>query len=124
MKTLIIKSAIALILISFISVSVTANQTGKKHQKRTADSEFYFITERATEKHLTIEEWMTDIDYFSFSIFNDLTEAEIQLSGWMYDPHYFYPVALYREIECAIDLEAWMADPGYFHNPAKMTSGK
>ena len=119
MKTLIIKSAIALILISFISVSVTANQTGKKHQKRTADSEFYFITERATEKHLTIEEWMTDIDYFSFSIFKTITEAEIQLSGWMYDPHYFYHLPFYKEAEYIIDLEAWMADPEYFYRPAK-----
>ena len=119
MKTLIIKSAIALILISFISVSVTANQTGKKHQKRTADSEFYFLTERATEKHLTIEEWMTDIDYFSFSIFNDLREAEIQFSGWMYDPDYFYHLTPYGETENVIDLEAWMADPGYFYHPAK-----
>ncbi len=124
MKTLIIKSAIALILISFIPVSVSANQTGKKHQKRTADSEFYFLNERATEKHLTIEKWMTDIDYFSFSIFNDLTEAEIQLSGWMYDPNYFHHVTICKEAEHIIDLEAWMADPEYFYYPAKMISGK
>ena len=124
MKTFIIKSATALILISFISASVTANQTGKKHQKRTADSEFYYLTESATENHLTIEKWMTDIDYFSFSVFNDLTEADIQMSGWMYDPHYFYHATFYKESEYMIDLEAWMADPEYFYHPAKMISGK
>ena len=122
MKNLVIKSAIALIFISFISVSVTANQTGKKHQKRTADSEFYFLTEIVTEKHLTIEEWMTDIDYFSFSIFNNLTEAKIQLSNWMYDPHYFHHVTFCKEAEYIIDLEAWMADPEYFYHPVKMIS--
>ncbi len=119
MKTFIIKSATALILISFISASAGANQTGKKHSKRIADAEFFYLTENVAEQKLTIEKWMTDADYFRFSPINDLREAEIQLSGWMYDPDHFYYLLPYGETESVIDLEAWMADPGYFYPPAK-----
>jgi hypothetical protein len=124
MKTFIIKSATALILISFISASAGANQIGKKHSKRIADAELFYLTENVAEQKLTIEKWMTDVDYFRFSPINDLREAEIQLSGWMYDPDYFYHLNPYGETENVIDLEAWMADPEYFYPPAKIISGK
>jgi hypothetical protein len=107
MKT-IIKTVIALMLISSLAGSAMANHTGKRHNKRTAASELYFLTHGAIENHLALESWMNDIDYFS-------TETVAGLEEWMSDPLYFYPVYLLEDHEKSIGIETWMSDPLYFY---------
>ncbi len=120
MKKFIIKAATAIILISFVSASAGANQTEKNHVKNTGAVELIYHTEKFVEQKITIETWMTDVDYFIFSPINESKEKEIQLSSWMYDPDYFNQLTTVRVAESVIDLEAWMADPEYFYHHEKI----
>jgi len=101
---------------------VNASETGTKAEtietgrKAPAPSETVtFRIERAVDKTLEIEDWMTDDIYFG--AYNHLLNIEqdkpLEIEPWMTNDNYFSS-RFTREKDRELEIEAWMIDDRYW----------
>ena len=117
MKTLIITTTIALIMLSSFPISAMTNSTERNEIFKSNASEIYLLLEEVNENPLTVEEWMKTPEYFNNCLFTEYEEQEINVEPWMYDTDYFYSLYNDSANENYIFIESWMTDPEYFYHP-------
>jgi hypothetical protein len=103
MKTSILGSTIALIVISSLITDVFAGKSG-----------FTLEHDGENESALTMETWMTDKMYFQSSILIPANEPALSMETWMTDKMYFQSSLLIPDNEPALNMETWMTDKMYF----------
>jgi hypothetical protein len=110
MKSLIVKSAMILTLISYLAdaAELSAAQSG-----RITTPEYSSDSLIANEAELVLEAWMCDLFYFHPSVLSAIID-ELQAEEWMSNMFYFHPSVLSAIID-ELQAEEWMTDLFYFH---------
>ena len=116
MKTLIIKTAVAMALLSPFSGAqgiVPDSEQGVNGQDHLKTAGYYSgLCNSGAEA--VIEPWMTDADYFYPAALVQAADAAPATQPWMADADYFYPAALVQAADAAPATQPWMTDTSYF----------
>ncbi len=88
-KTLIINSALILLLAGTFSASAKVNESDKRPFEKRGSSERSYLLNNAKEQPVNKERRMKNTEYFLNLLLRDIYEDEIKIEEWMYDPGYF-----------------------------------